>query len=73
MLLALFGVVGCELRGPPVGVGSRGTSGGESGGAGIEVPSVRENLTGSIDSGWNRLGIVVQSRGTCRRGFQGGG
>ena len=71
--LDLFGVVGCELRGPPVGVASRGTSGGESGGAGMEVPSVREKLTGSIDSGSNRLGIVVQYRGSCRRGFQDGG
>ena len=64
--LALFGVVGCELRGPSIGVGSRGTSGGESGGAGMDVPSVREKLTGSKDSGSNRLGIVVQYRGTCR-------
>lgn len=28
------------------GVGGRGVSGGESGGAGIEVPSVREKLMG---------------------------
>lgn len=39
----------------------------------MEVPSVREKLTGSTDSGLNRLGIVMQYRGTCRRGFQGGG
>jgi hypothetical protein len=36
----------------------------------MEVPSVREKLTGSNDSGSNRLGIVAQYRGTCRRGFQ---
>lgn len=38
--------VGCEERGPLPGVGGRGVSGGESGGAGIEVPSVRLKLTG---------------------------
>jgi hypothetical protein len=38
--------VGCEDRGPFPGVGGRGVSGGESGGAGIEVPSVREKLMG---------------------------
>ena len=32
----------------------------------MEVPSVREKLTGSNDSGLNRLGIVVQYRRTCR-------
>jgi hypothetical protein len=37
----------------------------------MEVPSVREKLTGSTDSGLNRLGIVMQYRGSCRRGFQG--
>ena len=34
--------VGCESSGPLPGVGGRGLSGGESRGAGIEVPSVRE-------------------------------
>jgi len=63
VLLALFGVAGCELRGPAAGVW---TSGGDSGGAGMEVPSVREKLTGSNDSGLNRLGIVAQYRRTCR-------
>lgn len=43
--------VGCEDRGPLPGVGGRGDSGGESGGAGIEVPSVREKLMGVSVSG----------------------
>jgi hypothetical protein len=38
--------VGCDERGPFPGVGGRGVSGGESGGAGIDVPSVREKLIG---------------------------
>jgi hypothetical protein len=38
--------VGCDESGPLPGVGGRGVSGGESGGAGIEVPSVRLKLTG---------------------------
>ena len=38
--------VGCEERGPLLGVGSRGVKGGEAGGAGMEVPSVREKLIG---------------------------
>lgn len=44
--------VGCESRGPLPGVGGRGVSGGESGGAGIEVPSVREKLMGVKVRGW---------------------
>ena len=32
----------------------------------MEVPSVREKLTGSNDSGLNRLGIVAQYHRTCR-------
>jgi hypothetical protein len=44
--------VGCDDNGPFPGVGGRGESGGESGGAGIEVPSVREKLMGVNVSGW---------------------
>jgi hypothetical protein len=44
--------VGCDERGPLPGVGGRGVSGGESGGAGIEVPSVREKLIGVRVRGW---------------------
>jgi hypothetical protein len=43
--------VGCDDSGPcPV---ARGVSGGESGGAGIDVPSVREKLMGSNVSGFH--------------------
>lgn len=45
--------VGCDERGPLPGVGGRGVSGGESGGAGIEVPSVREKLMGVSVSGFH--------------------
>jgi hypothetical protein len=45
-----FGV-GCDERGPFPGVGGRGVSGGESSGAGIVVPSVRETLMGVSVSG----------------------
>lgn len=45
--------VGCEDSGPWPGVGGRGVSGGESGGAGIEVPSVREKLTGVSCNGFH--------------------
>lgn len=38
--------VGCDDSGPLPGVGGRGVSGGESSGAGIDVPSVREKLMG---------------------------
>lgn len=44
--------VGCDERGPLPGVGGRGVSGGESGGAGIDVPSVREKLMGVSVRGW---------------------
>lgn len=44
--------VGCDDRGPLPGVGGRGVSGGESSGAGMEVPSVREKLTGVRVRGW---------------------
>ena len=53
-----FGV-GCEERGPLPGVGGRGVSGGESGGAGIEVPSVSEKLMGASVNGLNLAGIAV--------------
>jgi len=43
--------VGCDESGPLPGVGGRGVSGGESGGAGIEVPSVRLKFTGERVSG----------------------
>jgi hypothetical protein len=43
--------VGCEERGPWPAAGARGVAGGESRGAGIEVPSVREKLTGVNVSG----------------------
>lgn len=43
--------VGCDDSGPFPGVGGRGASTGLSGGAGIEVPSVREKLTGVSVSG----------------------
>lgn len=43
--------VGCDESGPAPGVGGCGESGGESGGAGIEVPSVREKLMGVSVSG----------------------
>jgi hypothetical protein len=45
-------VVGCEFRGPPPEVGGRdltlsmGVIGGESSGAGMLVPAVREYSTG---------------------------
>jgi hypothetical protein len=42
----------CESRGPLPGVGGRGVSGGESGGAGIDVPSVREKFMGVRVRGW---------------------
>lgn len=38
--------VGCDDSGPLPGVGGRGDSGGESSGAGIDVPSVSEKLMG---------------------------
>lgn len=47
----LFVGAGCESRGPRPGVGGRGESG-ESGGAGMGVPSVREKFTGVSVSGW---------------------
>jgi len=46
--------VGCDESGPLPGVGGRGESscGGDSGGAGMDVPSVREKLIGVRVSGW---------------------
>jgi hypothetical protein len=43
--------VGCDDKGPFPGVGGRGDSGGESSGAGIDVPSVSEKLIGVRVSG----------------------
>lgn len=51
--------VGWESRGPLPGVGGRGVWGGESGGAGIEVPSVREKLIGVRVSGWYLLVTIL--------------
>jgi hypothetical protein len=62
-----LGGVGCESRGPFPGVGGRGDSGGDSGGAGIEVPSVREKLTGVSVSGWNLGATIVSSWSGVRR------
>lgn len=42
----IAGEVGWEDRGPFPGVGRRGVEGGESGGAGMAVPSVREKFMG---------------------------
>lgn len=53
-----FGV-GCEESGPLPGVGGRGVSGGESGGAGIEVPSVSEKLMGASVNGLNLFCIAL--------------
>ncbi len=53
-----FGV-GCDESGPLPGVGGRGVSGGESSGAGIEVPSVREKLIGASVNGLNFVGIAA--------------
>ena len=63
------GVVGCESRGPRPGVGGRG---GVSGGAGMAVPSVRENWMGVMDSGWNSLASDMFAAGSegCACGFR---
>lgn len=53
--------VGCDESGPLPGVGGRGVSGGESSGAGMEVPSVREKSMGVSVRGWYvRFAIVVR-------------
>ena len=62
--MGIISVVGCELSGPPPAVGGRervlgrdrrtlstGETGGESGGAGMFVPDVREKSTGRTDNG----------------------
>jgi hypothetical protein len=58
--------VGCDDRGPFPGVGGRGVSGGESSGAGIDVPSVREKLMGVSVSGLYlppaMMGVVLSLR-----------
>lgn len=51
--------MGCDERGPLPGVGGRGVSGGESSGAGIEVPSVSEKLMGASVNGLNLEGIAA--------------
>lgn len=54
-----LGVVGCEVRGPPSEVGGLGVCGGESGGAGIFVPSVREKEIGVMVSGLKAGGAIA--------------
>jgi len=51
--------VGCDDSGPLPGVGGRGVLGGESSGAGIEVPSVSEKLIGASVNGLNLVGIAA--------------
>lgn len=54
-----WGDVGCDESGPRPGVGGRpGVAGGDSGGAGISVPAVRENSMGLISSG-TKAGLLV--------------
>lgn len=53
--------VGCDESGPLPGVGGRGVSGGESSGAGIEVPSVSEKLMGASVNGLNLEGMAAVS------------
>lgn len=55
--------VGCDESGPLPGVGGRGVSGGESSGAGIEVPSVSEKLMGASVNGLNLEGMVADVGG----------
>jgi hypothetical protein len=52
------GVVGCEDNGPRPGVGGRGVAGGESNGAGMLVPSVREKDSGVMVRGLNVGGAI---------------
>ena len=72
-----FGVVGCEVRGPPSEVGGLGVCGGESGGAGMFVPSVREKETGVMVSGLKAGGAIVRccavDNGALLRGGDWGG
>lgn len=54
-----FGEVGCDESGPPPGVGGRpGVAGGDSSGAGMSVPAVRENSMGLISRGMKE-GLLV--------------
>lgn len=62
------GVAGCDLGGPPLGVDGRDVAGGDSGGAGMFVPSVSEKLTGLIDRGWNLLGMTAATSCNFREG-----
>lgn len=57
--------VGCEDSGPFPGVGGRGLSGGESGGAGIDVPSVREKLMGVSVNGLYLLPAMTKAGMGC--------
>lgn len=57
--LSSLGVVGCDVRGPPSEVGGLGVCGGESGGAGMFVPSVSENSTGMMVSGLKSGGAIA--------------
>jgi hypothetical protein len=63
--------VGCDDRGPFPGVGGRGDSGGESSGAGIDVPSVSEKLIGVSVSGLY-LPPTMMSVRLCLRRVDGG-
>ena len=55
--------VGCDDSGPFPGVGGRGLSGGESGGAGIDVPSVSEKLMGVSVNGLYLLPAMTKAGG----------
>jgi hypothetical protein len=54
--------VGCDERGPFPGVGGRGASG-ESIGAGMDVPSVREKLMGVSVRGWYLVPAISKKSG----------
>lgn len=54
-----LGVVGCDVSGPPSEVGGLGVWGGESGGAGMFVPSVREKSTGMMVRGLKSGGAIA--------------
>jgi hypothetical protein len=62
------GVVGCDDSGPPPDVAGRGVAGGESRGAGIFVPSVREKDTGVIVRGLNAGGAMFGTNDEYRGG-----
>lgn len=59
-----WGEVGCEDSGPPPGVGGRpGVEGGDSGGAGISVPAVREKRIGLMSRGAKAAGFELAGAG----------